>query len=380
MLENTWSSLLLHTQSLLVAAAFFVVLEYLIPATRWQKKWRGDSALDLAYSYLLPVLLAPARMGMMIFLAGSLLGQLPTPGLHPDGPTLQQFLKVAPDHGTVEFDSDGNFTYTPEPGFFGMENIVIQRTDGRNRVVQTFLVKISPGPRQTFSTEPAKPIVQYAEVSKVVSGEVTEGVSGVFFTARQFINQQNVWAQLFLAIFLVDFVGYWRHRWMHTRLLWPFHAIHHSPQQLDWLSNERFHPVNTHISYLLSLTVMTAFFKEPFVFALAMPLRHYYGMFLHANVKLSFGPLSPVFASPLFHHWHHSDGEIANKNYATFFSGFDFLFGTYYLPSDKTEPTSLGLPQGAILRPNLWTQFIYPFIELFNMFRKKITLPLPRRG
>ena len=71
MLENAWSYLLPHTRSLLAAAAFFVLLEYLIPAARTQKKWRGDSALDLAYSYLLPVLLTPARMGVVLLLAGS---------------------------------------------------------------------------------------------------------------------------------------------------------------------------------------------------------------------------------------------------------------------------------------------------------------------
>ena len=92
MLENAWSYLLPHTRSLLAAAAFFVLLEYLIPAARTQKKWRGDSALDLAYSYLLPVLLTPARMGVVLLLAGSLLGQLPAPGLHPNGPVLQQSL------------------------------------------------------------------------------------------------------------------------------------------------------------------------------------------------------------------------------------------------------------------------------------------------
>ncbi len=369
MLENVWSYLLPHTQSLLYAAAFLVLLEYLIPASRTQKKWRSDSALDLTYSYLLPVLLTPARMGMMVLLAGALLGVLPSPGPNPDGPTLQQSLKKAPDHGQGSFAPDGSFTYTPDPGFYGVDDFVIQKTDGRNSVFQTYLVRVSPGSKQTLPTEPAKPQIQYVEVDKEVSGEVTEGVSGWFFKARKFINQQNIWVQLFLAILLVDFVGYWRHRWMHTRYLWPFHSIHHSPKQLDWLSNERFHPVNTHISNLLSLLAMVAFFEDPFVFALSMPLRHYYGMFLHANVKLSFGPLNTVFASPLFHHWHHSDSEIFNKNYATFFSGFDWLFGTYYMPKDKSEPASLGLPQGDILRPNLWTQFIYPFIELTRLPR-----------
>ena len=74
MLQHAWSYLLPHTKSLLFAGAFFVLLETFLPSARPQKKWRGDSWLDLTYSYLLPALLTPARMGMMALLAGSLLG------------------------------------------------------------------------------------------------------------------------------------------------------------------------------------------------------------------------------------------------------------------------------------------------------------------
>src|SRR5438067_7944251 len=35
-------------------------------------------------------------------------------------------------------------------------------------------------------------------------------------------------AVAFAAVVAADFVGYWRHRLEHTRLLWPSHSIHHS--------------------------------------------------------------------------------------------------------------------------------------------------------
>ena len=42
--------------------------------------------------------------------------------------------------------------------------------------------------------------------------------------------------QAVLILALVDFVGYWMHRWLHGRRLWRFHAVHHSSVDLDWLA------------------------------------------------------------------------------------------------------------------------------------------------
>ena len=44
---------------------------------------------------------------------------------------------------------------------------------------------------------------------------------------------------------------YWIHRGFHTRLAWKFHAVHHSPKVLDWLSSARFHLLNTLLEFTL---------------------------------------------------------------------------------------------------------------------------------
>jgi sterol desaturase/sphingolipid hydroxylase (fatty acid hydroxylase superfamily) len=53
-----------------------------------------------------------------------------------------------------------------------------------------------------------------------------------------------VWAQASVLIVALDFVQYWLHRLFHTDALWPFHAIHHSAEELDWTTTYRIHPVN----------------------------------------------------------------------------------------------------------------------------------------
>ncbi len=55
---------------LLVAAAVFLLLEFLRPARHRQKPWRKDTALDLIYSFALPVMVYPASVLFSAWLIG----------------------------------------------------------------------------------------------------------------------------------------------------------------------------------------------------------------------------------------------------------------------------------------------------------------------
>lgn len=347
---------------LLVAAAVFLLLEFLRPAHRRQKRWRKDSALDLIYSFALPVLVYPASLLFSAYLIGQF---WPVPPQPSESGHFRQTVTQKPDHGTLDLQRDGRLVYRPGSGFRGMDRFVLKTEYNENIVTRTFLV-VATRPAPQGQEAASAPKISIMEVDQQVTGQVTMGISGVFFQMRRTIDGWGLGWQLLLATFLVDLAGYWRHRLMHSRFLWPFHTIHHSPKELDWLSNERFHPVNTYISYLLSLTVLLLFFEDPFILALCMPLRKAYGMFIHSNVNISYGLFDVVLASPLFHHWHHAANEMADKNYCTFFSFLDWMFGTYYLPKDKKEPASVGLAQDDLAN-RFWPQMVYPFIKLARM-------------
>src|SRR5258708_28301515 len=49
-----------------------------------------------------------------------------------------------------------------------------------------------------------------------------------------------------MVLFLVgeDFILYWTHRCFHGERMWKYHAVHHSSEELEWISAARFHPVN----------------------------------------------------------------------------------------------------------------------------------------
>jgi sterol desaturase/sphingolipid hydroxylase (fatty acid hydroxylase superfamily) len=51
-------------------------------------------------------------------------------------------------------------------------------------------------------------------------------------------------AQAVFLLVVSDFMLYWIHRLFHGGGWWKYHAVHHAPEEVDWLSAARFHPVN----------------------------------------------------------------------------------------------------------------------------------------
>jgi sterol desaturase/sphingolipid hydroxylase (fatty acid hydroxylase superfamily) len=85
----------------------------------------------------------------------------------------------------------------------------------------------------------------------------------------------------------------------------------------------------------------------------------WHSLLLHANVRLSFGPLRWLIASPEFHHWHHANQrEAYNMNYAGQLAFLDKLFGTMYMPEGQM-PAKYGVDDPV---PHTYVpQLRYPF-------------------
>jgi len=158
---------------------------------------------------------------------------------------------------------------------------------------------------------------------------------------------------------LSDFVGYWRHRFMHSEIFWPVHAAHHSDTQLSWMSLVRFHPINRVITTSLDF-ILFALLGFPIEIIIANNLfRHYYGYFVHANVPIHFGFMAKIFVDPIFHRWHHATDPAAyGSNFATVFALYDYMFGTWYYP--HKDCGQLGIIDHEY--PDHWLgQTLYPF-------------------
>ena len=82
---------------------------------------------------------------------------------------------------------------------------------------------------------------------------------------------------------------------------------------------------------------------------------------VHSNLRIKFGPLRWLLASPEFHHWHHSkDLEARDKNFAGQLPLFDVLFGTLYMPRGRM-PEKYGIDEP--MPENYLSQLLYPVRE-----------------
>jgi len=148
----------------------------------------------------------------------------------------------------------------------------------------------------------------------------------------------------FIPVLVGDFVYYWFHRLQHAvPLLWRFHAVHHAIEEVN-AANSAHH-------------ITEEFFRLPFVIVplillqLQVPeivffsvLVNLQSALIHANSRISFGPLNYVIVRPLHHRIHHSiDPLHHNHNFAVVFPMWDMLFGTAYFPAAE-EQIKTGLP------------------------------------
>jgi sterol desaturase/sphingolipid hydroxylase (fatty acid hydroxylase superfamily) len=176
-----------------------------------------------------------------------------------------------------------------------------------------------------------------------------------------FVGALPLVVQVPALILVADFTQYWVHRTFHAvPLLWRFHAIHHSAEEMDWLAGSRLHLVDVIVTR--GLTYVPIFLLEfseralmVYVFLVAAQ-----ATFIHANVRWRFSAVRKVIATPAFHHWHHSaEREAIDRNFAVHTPIWDLLFGTYYLPD--RWPSRYGLA-GVRDVPRRWlTQLVYPF-------------------
>jgi sterol desaturase/sphingolipid hydroxylase (fatty acid hydroxylase superfamily) len=177
---------------------------------------------------------------------------------------------------------------------------------------------------------------------------------------RAWVATRPVWAQAILAVTLGDLGVYGVHRLSHTvPWLWRFHAVHHSADEMDWLVAFRFHPVDLLMVRVASLAPLVALHVAPAAIAIFVTVFAWQSWLLHANVRIPYGPLRWVIASPEFHHWHHSaEREAHDRNYANILACWDVLFGSVHLPRGR-YPIQYGVDEHM---PSGWIdRFFHPF-------------------
>ncbi|MGI8663656.1 MAG: sterol desaturase family protein [Acidimicrobiales bacterium] len=173
------------------------------------------------------------------------------------------------------------------------------------------------------------------------------------------VAAQPGWSQLIEALLVADFAGYWAHRATHqVPLLWRFHKVHHSIEEMDWLAAGRLHPLDQSFTRACSAVPLYLLGFSRATFGGWLIVLTLSAIFIHANVRLRFGALRWVITTPEYHHWHHTaEAAGVNTNFAGQLPLLDLLFGTAHLPDRWPHRYGIDEPTPA----GYLAQLVWPF-------------------
>jgi sterol desaturase/sphingolipid hydroxylase (fatty acid hydroxylase superfamily) len=210
-------------------------------------------------------------------------------------------------------------------------------------------------------------VARYLRIAMLVVGAgfffgitTAEGLVQFYDNGHGPLAQLPLWLQA--GIFLVgsDLMMYWIHRAFHRPTMWRYHAVHHSSEELDWISAARFHPINIFLGSVATDVVLLLAGISPNVLVFLGPFTIAHSAFVHANLNWSLGPFRYVLAGPVFHRWHHTAADRGGeKNFASTFPVLDLIFGTFYMPKE-TAPDAYGVSDKAFPQ-SFGAQMMYPF-------------------
>lgn len=160
-----------------------------------------------------------------------------------------------------------------------------------------------------------------------------------------------VWAELGLALLVLDMAIYFQHRLFHiVPAFWRLHRVHHADTDFDVTTALRFHPLEIALSMLIKLAVIAALGASPLAVLTFEIVLNAAAMFNHGNVTLPGWlerPLRLLIVTPDMHRIHHSTLlHEANSNYGFNLSCWDRLFASHTpAPSRPQATMPIGLNQ-----------------------------------
>ena len=147
------------------------------------------------------------------------------------------------------------------------------------------------------------------KVGLIVSVVVVGSALRAFVPAplRLGIAASPMWVQIVAGFAITTVGGYAGHRAAHeVPLLWRFHRVHHSIRDLDWLAANHLHPLDETFGRSAAVLPLYALGFGRASLGAFVILITVQAIFIHANVRMNFGPVRWLIATPQFHHRHHA--------------------------------------------------------------------------
>lgn len=184
------------------------------------------------------------------------------------------------------------------------------------------------------------------------------------FFQLNLLSESHPLIQFIVGFFFLELFRYVLHYLFHRiPLLWTFHKVHHSIEDLNALASFRQSWIELFITiFLTSLLLIVFGFNFSVVVALNI-ISMFVCIFQHANIKTPhFKKWEMLFITPENHRIHHAK-ELKHKygqNFGFCLNIWDRAFGTYISPgSDEIE---IGLAETDFPK-HFWDQFLHPFLK-----------------
>lgn len=178
-----------------------------------------------------------------------------------------------------------------------------------------------------------------------------------------------------VSILANDFLGYWSHRLMHTRWVWPTHAAHHSDTFVNGFTTFRVHYLEV-VLVMASQMLFLTWMGMPEMLPVVAIFSTVHNVYVHLDLDWGHGPLRYIIASPRFHRWHHADvPEAHGKNLANIVPLWDVMFGTYYCPGVCRE--TMGALASGVEDTDTRALVTYPFRTWSRMLRSRSAAETP---
>ncbi len=179
-------------------------------------------------------------------------------------------------------------------------------------------------------------------ISSLSSGitNVTKDVLGLSLTILTYewleskiaiYNIQSTFWTYAIAFIVIDFAGYWVHRFDHKiNIFWNSHIVHHSSEEFNLACALR-QSISVFIRIFTFLLIPAALLGVPAeVIAIVAPIQLFAQFWYHTRHIKKMGFLEHIIVTPSHHRVHHAiNPEYIDKNLSQIFIMWDKLFGTF---------------------------------------------------
>jgi len=177
---------------------------------------------------------------------------------------------------------------------------------------------------------------------------------------------ENTLLVYIITFIVIDFNGYWVHRWSHKiNLFWNLHVIHHSSEEFNLACALR-QSISAFFNLFTVLLLPAAILGIPEeVIQIVGPIQLFAQFWYHTQHINRMGFLEKIIVTPSHHRVHHAvNPEYMDKNLSQIFIIWDKLFGTF-VEEKKEVPPVYGITRPA----RTWNPIKINFQHLWLMIK-----------